>query len=61
MREMKIPPQVLALKMQGLMSEGGGVFAGHYGISLETIQILPCSKMEVIACLDGSLLATVLG
>ena len=29
----KIPPQELALKMQGgLMREGrGGVFAGHYG------------------------------
>ena len=56
MREMKIPPQVCLLKMQG-----GGVFAGHYGISLQTVQILPCSEMEVMVCLDGSPLAMVLG
>ena len=32
MRDIKIPPQDFALKMQGvLMREGGGVFAGHYG------------------------------
>ena len=32
MRGIKIPQQEFALKMQGgLMREGGGVFAGHYG------------------------------
>ena len=35
MRGIKIPQQDLALKMPGgLMHEGGGVFAGHYGIIL---------------------------
>ena len=35
MSGIKIPQQDFALKMQGgrgLMCEGGGVFAGHYGI-----------------------------
>ena len=32
MRGIKIPQYKFALKMQGgLMHEGGGVFAGHYG------------------------------
>ena len=32
MSGIKIPQQEFALKMQGgLMREGGGVFAGHYG------------------------------
>ena len=32
MRELKIPQQNFVLKMQGgLMHEGGGIFAGHYG------------------------------
>ena len=34
MRRIKIPQQDFELKMPGgLMCEGGGVFAGHYGIS----------------------------
>ena len=33
MRGIKTPQYEFALKMQGgLMREGGGVFAGHYGI-----------------------------
>ena len=38
MRGIKIPLHDFALKMQGggLMREGGGVFAGHYGIIIIT-------------------------
>ena len=36
MRRIKIPQYEFALKMQGgLMREGRGVFAGHYGTYLD--------------------------
>ena len=37
MRGIKIPQQNFALKMQG----GGGVFAGHYGITVLLFVSLP--------------------
>ena len=47
MRGIKILPQDFPLKMQGgLMREGGGVFAGHYGtaqpLSLKCDAIYSC-------------------